>query len=52
MEINSTGQTSHVLSTLKTNMLLAYLTLYVCFFATHLTTCQMHPLHTIQMLLQ
>jgi hypothetical protein len=31
MEIKATGQTSHVLSTLETNMLLADLTLHVCF---------------------
>ncbi len=31
MEINATEQTRHTLSNLKTNMLLAYLTLHVCF---------------------
>jgi hypothetical protein len=52
MEINATGQTRHTLSTLETNVLLAYLTLHVCFFATHLTSFQMYTLHAIQMLLQ
>jgi hypothetical protein len=31
MEINALGQTRHTLSILETNMLLAYLTLHVCF---------------------